>query len=852
MEKNFCNAGGGRSTRWLGWLREVPLAHPWWVVLAVLATLVPGVILSHSLEVRTSFSELLPESRPSVVELRRVRGRLAGVSTLVVAVEGNGPRSLMRFVDELSPRLRKLGPEYVSGVDEGDRDARRFIEGHRALYAPLDDLRALRDDIVARYDYEVGKRSGMDLGLSDEVPPPIDAEAIRRRFLGKHAQEEGGAASGYHLGEGGHLAAIVVRTPFDSGDPRAFELERRILDLVREVNPGRWDPGIRVHFTGNLVTSAEEHHAITRDLTHVGGVGLGLILALVLLYFARFRALAALALTIGTGCLWAFAFAYLGVGYLNSATGFLVSIIAGNGINFGILLMARYLEARSRDGLPSRDAVRTAMNRTAAGTLAAALCSSVAYGSLAMTDFRGFRHFGLIAGAGMILCWIASYTLLPALLVLGDRAWPLPPDGESWRARLRGLFGRPFAMLATMWPGRVVAVAATAFVLALGLSVRYFSTDPLEYDMKRVRNDALDQTSARKIAHRVYPLVGRFAREGRAIVVDRLDQVAPLEAILEQRRKAAPPSAAPFERVVSAFDLLPGDQEEKIALLSQIMDVAHRARRLGALSEKSWEEIQGEVREEPRPLRLADLPREMAWPFEEADGTRGRLVYLVPTSGRSLDDVHYLTQWADSFREVVLPNGDVIRGTGDPVIFADMLASVRHEAPRAMLLAILGTLSIILVAFRARGTGLLAMGSVVVGTTWLVTFLSLSGARINFLNFVALPVSVGVGADYAVNLMKRYEDDGAAGLPRALVETGGALVVCSLTTQLGYGVLTLSINGAVRSFGLAGAVGEMTALGSAMLVLPAMLLLSRARASRREQVAGSLGGEPLLGRPPPP
>jgi predicted RND superfamily exporter protein len=75
--------------------------------------------------------------------------------------------------------------------------------------------------------------------------------------------------------------------------------------------------------------------------------------------------------------------------------------------------------------------------------------------------------------------------------------------------------------------------------------------------------------------------------------------------------------------------------------------------------------------------------------------------------------------------------------------------------------------------------------------------------------------------------MKRYEHDGPQGLPKALVETGGALVLCSMTTLLGYAALTLSINGAVRSFGLAGAVGELTALLAALVALPSVLLLAR-------------------------
>jgi predicted RND superfamily exporter protein len=97
------------------------------------------------------------------------------------------------------------------------------------------------------------------------------------------------------------------------------------------------------------------------------------------------------------------------------------------------------------------------------------------------------------------------------------------------------------------------------------------------------------------------------------------------------------------------------------------------------------------------------------------------------------------------------------------------------------------------------------------------------------LNFVALPISVGIGADYAVNMMKRLEQEGSLRLSRVLEETGGAVVLCSLTTLFGYLALTFSENGAVRSFGRAAAVGEIAMLLSATLMIPAALAANRAR-----------------------
>lgn len=820
----------GRLRGGLARVRELPIERPWWVVWIALATLVPALWASLQLEVKTSFSELLPDSKPSVIELERTKRRLAGTSTLIVVVEGRDEESVRRFLRELAPEIRRLGSPVV-GVDVGGEPLRRFVSEHKLLFASASTLRELRDTVVERYDYEVGKRTGSELDIADP-PPPVDAETLRARFSQQTESASKALSWGDYIGEGGKLGAIVVRTSLETGDPRTFELRSRILERIASVEPTKWDPGLRVHFTGNLVTSAEEHQAVTSDLAHVGALGIAMILGVVFLFFLRVRVLYAMVLTISTGCLWTFAFAWLAVSQLNSATGFLVSIVAGNGINFGIVLMARYLEARLRDGHGAEAAVRLAMRSTAVATLSAALAASVAYGSLGLSDFRGFRDFGVIGASGMALCWVASYTLLPALLVIAERVSPLRDSPGDWRNRMRALYGRPFAYLATHAPRAVLAAGMLCGVVATVAAVRYVREDPFEYDMRNVRNDAPSPTSARAIARRIDPIVGRMGREGRALLADREDQVPMIVAELERRRQAAPAGEKPFGRVVSIQDLLPKDQADKLALIADIRDRLERTRRMGAISDADWKRVEAEL--PPRLVTLSPdaLPNDIAWPFDEADGTRGRIVYLVPTEGESINDLRYLMRWADSFREIRLPNGEVIRGSGDPVIFADMLASVRAEAPRTLLGSSIATLLVMLLAFRGRAVMALACGSVALGLSWLVAFLAATDARINFLNFVALPVSVGVGADYAINLLKRWQLERGRQLRRVLVETGGAVVLCSLTTLLGYLALAFSINGAVRSFGIAAALGELFMLVAAMLVVPAALcLLGRRRAT---------------------
>lgn len=828
--------------RFLRSLGKLQVSHPWWVVLLLSLTLIPAGYSASLLELKSGFAELLPDDKPSVIESHRVNERLSGTSTLTVVAESHGPEPLKKFVDRLAPRIRELGPEYVAGVDDGTRNVEKFFQQNKHLYADLKDLQKLHDDVLARYDYEVGKETGTDLGLDDDedAPPKISAESIEKQFQKKitEAKKSSPGMDGYYIGEDGKLGAILVRTPLGSGDERAFQLEEKIRKLFDEEKASFGDPNMTIGFTGNLITSAEQHRAVKNDLAHVGFWGVIMILTVVFAFFVRIRTVFAMTLTVGIGALWAFAVAHFTVGYLNMATGFLVSIIVGNGINFGIIYMARYLEARRDEHMPVPEAIAEAHDDTHTATLAVALAAMIAYGSLAVTDFHGFKHFGIIGGAGMVLCWIATYAFLPSFLVLSERYAPMfTTKAPPWRSKMKGFYAYPFAFAARSFPKFFAILGIVSGMAATYVAVKYFLDDPMEYDLANVRNERLAPTSAGRLSVRVDKIVGRLGQDGRAILTDRLDQVKPLIAELEKRRNEAPAGKKPFDRVVSIYNLLPPDQDKKMVLLRELKDRIDRARKRGAISDEDWKKLEPHIPRKLAPIGIEELPELVVRPFTEKNGTRGCVVYIVPTDKESVYDAHYLMRWADAFREVKLPSGEIIRGTGDPVIFSDMLINIGEDAPKAIALSFVGTLVVILLAFRFRASGWISLVVLLLGVVWLVAFLALRHIKLNFLNFVALPITIGVGADYVINVMKRRDIEKPEDFFRVLLQTGGAVVLCSLTTQLGYFALLLSINRAVKSFGLAAALGEITTLLAAVLILPAFLFWGQ---QRKAQKAASL------------
>ncbi|MBK8998482.1 MAG: MMPL family transporter [Myxococcales bacterium] len=815
-------------------LGELQAKRPWLFIVLALVSLLPAGLSAKGLGFKADFAELLPDNKPSVIEMRRVSARLAGASTLsiIAQVPQANPEALKRFVDQLVPQLVALGPERVGAVDFGVQDAQAFFEKNKLFYAAYDDLKKAHDEVVERYDYEIAKKQGTLLDDDEtDAPPPLTADEIEKRLTPKKKEDDPAAAKTgpayrdrYYMNAEGTKVAVLVRTPV-SGKQATADFKAAVAAAVAQTNPKAIDASMEVGYTGDVITSAEEYDAIINDLSHVGGWGLAGVLGSVLLFFLRVRTVMVMGATVLVALLWTFGLTRFTIGYLNSSTGFLVSIIAGNGINYGIMYMARYIEARRDQRLGVAEAVLVAHRDSWVPTLSAAGTACLAYGSLIVTDFRGFKHFGIIGGYGMLLCWLATYLFMPAILAASEEVTPMfkPAEGGGVN-KLRGYYGVAFAKLARLAPRTLSVVGVVLGLCSVALGARYLLGDPMEYDMRNVRNERKDRTAAGELSHEVGYLVGRIGQDGMAIMTERLDQVPLLKAELDKRLAAAPADAKPFEKVVTIFSLLPDRQAEKLPLIETIRDRVERARKHGVINDADWAKLEGHIpKGKLDAIEIADLPEQVARPFTERNGTRGNIVYIVPRSDASVWNARYLIRWAESFRSTPLPTGEVIQGSGRAVIYADMIMTVVEDAPKAVTVSALGSVLIILVAFglnrAAWGVFLPWLG----GVAGLLAFMYLKKIQLNFLNFVTLPITIGIAAEYAHNLMQRVRIEGPDKLYSVVVETGGAVVLCSLTTTIGYLALMLSINRGIVSFGLAAAVGEILCVLAAVLFLPAFL-----------------------------
>jgi uncharacterized protein len=809
------------------------------------ALAIAGGALTSRLSVKSDLSYLLPESTPSVRQLRALEKRARIAATFMLGVESTDVAARARAGEALVRRIQALDAKAlgIGGVTFDDGVFRRYTWDNRFLFADLDDLTAagdaLRDRMMKTNPLYVpldeppaGEKKGPD---GDRV------DALRKKL--DEARDKASHPKAL-VSADGRLQLIVVRATFnggdlDSGARLAGALQQQIDATVAETLAATGSK-VTVGMTGDVIRGLAEQRGLVAGMTIATLLTLAAVLAALLLYFRSLAGVLALGWSLTVGALVAFAFTELTIGHLNIASAFLSSIVIGNGINFGIIYLGRYFEER-RAGHPVGRSLEIAKSGTMRATAAAALAAGTAYLSLAATPFRGFRDFGIIGGMGMACCWVSAYTVLPAALALVERRGWLrvrpEPAAVGW-----------FERALPIRRGPVLAMAAVLFV-ASGLGAwRYLTHHPLESNLRNMASTNAELDRGVALMDKFDRAFGHGISGGFALAVKSRDEVAPLVRKLRAADEGKPERQRLFSRVTTLDDRLPADQPEKLDILAELRRLIDRQLRHPDLLSDDERQTLQESRppDNLRALGDDDVPLELAWPYVERDGTRGRIVLANTGLGIDSWDTRDLRRFAAAVRGLDL-GPDVLVG-GSAFVFTDMLNAMERDGPRATAIAALGA---IVVVVALLGPSLAASATLFCGAFGTLALIALAGLfrlKVNFLDFVALPITIGIGIDYSVNIISRARSE--PDTPQGRVEsarTASAVALCSYTTVVGYGSLWFSSNKGIRSFGFAAMLGEATCLSAALLIAPALARMIGTRRPRgrrqRETTAARTRGQ---------
>ncbi len=784
---------------------------------AVLALCVPASVRLYG-DLRTDLRELLPQGAPAAVGLEELEQRIGGLSHLAVVVRTDDLKAGERFVDALAAKLMTLPPSLISRVHWRLDAEKEFLDQHGALYADVKDLVTARDALKA----QAARANPLLVDLSDETGTPApNLDEVMARIKSAYGRLDR-FPDAYLAGENGHTLVVLVSPP---GAAVSLEDDQRIFDAVdgavRALDPQSFHPSIRVGYGGEIKSVIEAQEALVHDLLISSALTLFAVGLALILYYRTLRAVPLLALPLFTGVAITFALSRGVIHYLNPNTAFLGSIIVGNGINAGIILLARYLEERRRES-PVEVALPTALKTTWLATFAASGAAAASYGSLGFVSFRGFNQFAFMGFFGMLICWLATYALMPPLIVLQERGWPFGDLSRPGRRRAIGWVAGPFAQLILKKPALPVVLTAALFAGSVYAAVQ-FAQDPIQYDFRKLGSrSGLHQGAGFWDKH--VDAVLQSYQTPTVVLTDSPEQAQAIAAALEKEKDSQGQDGT-IESVVTLQEFLPPEQPRKLELLREIFSMLDKRPRSALAPEIR------RLRERTKlePVSLSDVPERLTRSFVEKDGRRGRVVLVYPTLSTDAANGRAQVMHTRAVREAAFKADPSARVAGQIVLTTDIVQAITSDGVRTGLLSFFAVALLTVVVMRSIRHAAWVIGSLSLGVLWMAGAMTLLSLKFNFVNFAVLPITFGIGVDYAVNLYQRYLQTGS--VEEALASSGGAVALCSLTTMIGYATLVTADNQAIQSFGLTAVIGEITCLSAALFALPAVLSLRDRRAS---------------------
>ena len=799
------------------WSRFV-LKHSLAIVLLGLLAGVLGTFYSFKLykNLRTEIEELLPRNARSVKDLSEIKGRLESTNNLTILVFSSHIESSKQFVIDLATELKTLPKNVAAGVEYRIDQELSFFQKRSALFIETKDLKELNQYIQDKISYETELYNPLTFLLNKSIKEPeLDFQKLQKKYSDQ-AEAYTRFKEGFYATPDEKIRAILVNLPGSAGGISGSKQLRKEVDLVIErLNPKNYASDLEIHFTGGTQDMIEEHDALVEDLTLSTVIVSLLVVLSMILYFRSISSTVALIFGLFVATLCTFGISFFLIGYLNANSAFMGSIVLGNGINFGIIFIARFLEERRKNKNVPRS-VAVAMEKTRAATAVAAAAAALSYGSLMLTSFRGFRQFGMIGLTGMVLCWISAYSLLPALLLMLNRIKMHKKSIKPRTARIANLIAKGVQTFPI--PIMVITIALT--ILSF-VSLQHFSSDIIETDLLKLRNIKSMRSGS------IY--WGRYQDQ----VFDHY--LSPI-VILPTNRATAQQIASEVKKIqenegetsfISSVrtidDFVPKDQLQKIKTLKSIQRL---------LTPPMISQLEPEQRKmtlellSPQarlPFSVTELPEMILSKFREKTGVIGNLVLIEPTLNPDLSKIKNLLHFVKNIREATDRVSPGVAVAGTLPVTADLFESILHDAPKAIIFAWCAVFALIALLFREVLTIALCSFSLFLGVFWLLGYILMFHLKINFLNFIALPITFGIGVDYGINVFQRYRYEKSKDILKVIRETGGAVMLASLTTIIGYGSLLIASNQAFVSFGRLAIMGELTCVCAAVVSLPALL-----------------------------
>ena len=196
--------------------------------------------------------------------------------------------------------------------------------------------------------------------------------------------------------------------------------------------------------------------------------------------------------------------------------------------------------------------------------------------------------------------------------------------------------------------------------------------------------------------------------------------------------------------------------------------------------------------------------------------------------------------------------GVQVRITGNPALNYEEMLGMAWDVGWTGLLSFAGVAVLIWFAFHSNRLVTAALITLVIGLVWTTAFAAAAIGHLNLISICFTVLFIGLGVDFAIHLGMNYLErrrqgrDHAAALRGAVEICGTSLVLCALTTTIGFYAFVPTDYLGVAELGLIAGTGMIVILAQTLTLLPALMTLGlqpsdseRLRVVRRRHAPGA-------------
>lgn len=819
---------------------------------------------------------------------------------MVVVVEADDPETIERTLDDLGRRLERETELYKNVLFKVDLSHLRekalqysSPEQLQAILGQLDEFSMLlrRFNMLTLRSFIRELRISLERAASQ--PPEIAAMATEQilhqliilasslddytrdqrhykspwhtEMPGELAQLETVFRDRYLLNEKGTMGFLKAQPTTTAND---FNGSSPSIDRLREIiaDVGQLHPQARLALTGIPILESDEMHSSQTAMFYASILSFIGVAALMILGFRglRYPILGNLVLLVGMA--WSFGFTTLAVGHLNILSVSFAAMLIGIGIDYSTVYLLRYLECR-HEGLDAVAAVIETGTSVGPGILTAAISSSVAFFCAVLTDFAGVAELGIIAGGGILICTVAAFVVLPAVLVVADRhreghLLPQPLESRWLRA------------LTSKYPVAVTGLSSLAIagIALYGVRVDY------DYNLLHLQADGLESVEVQKrifdqsdnsllfavsladssqqvlelkkkfealpSVHHVEELAAilpRYPQEDTQLLVQATSaQLASLPARTPPPREVDPSLVGQeLEKIEAALEAAPSPTAKKAR-----ETIGHYLDRLSELSQPGQMQLLRDYQSQmsadllarlhglaaissPEPVSPADLTPALVGRFISPHGKW--LLQVYPKS--QIWDIQPLERFIDDVRSVDP------EATGTPLQTYEASKAIKRSYETAGIYALIAVCVFLLIDFRNLRDCLLALLPPLGGTALMFGVLGLCNIDLNPANLIVLPLVIGLGVDGGVHVIHDFRTQSQLIPYTPSASVVNAMFVNATTTMVGFGSMMIAAHRGLYSLGLVLTIGVGTCLLVSIVTVPAILTwMTRHRAPARGAV----------------